>query len=110
MDEVITKMDALYPDLVKEKLECQNKLFRSTHAVTLSTRFVTELTNSLENFTDFIGGSMSDDNILEQYQFLWISKLVLKLIQTLDRLKLELNQVVEDGSVSARFVELVSKT
>lgn len=109
MDQIITKLDALYPDLVHEKLICQSELFRSTFAVSLTSRFIIELNSALEHFSDFIGGAMTDDNILSQYQFLWTTKLALKLIQTLDRLKLQLSQVVDDNEISSRFVELVSK-
>ena len=70
IDHIIQQMDALYPDLVKEKLKLQTQLFRSSYAVSITNKYITELAISLEYFCGFIGQNMTDENLLDQYQFL----------------------------------------
>ena len=109
IDSVIQQMDALYPDLVQEKLKLQTQLFRSSYAITISNNYITEVANTLEYFCGFVGENMTDDNLLEQYQFLWISKIVNRLILCLEKCKLKLNQVVQDNDTSSQLVEMITK-
>jgi hypothetical protein len=91
-----------------EKIKVQASLFRSKFAVSVSAKFVAELSTALASFSDFAEGNMTDDNILDQYQFMWIIRVVNKLMQSLEKLNLSLNEVVLDEQVCSRFTDLVS--
>ena len=91
-----------------EKLRIQSSLFRSRFAVSVSTKFITELSTALESFSDFADGNMKDENIIDQYQFMWIVKLIHRLIQSLEKLNLSLNEIVNDESICSRFINLIS--
>ena len=91
-----------------EKIRIQSSLFRSRFAVSVSAKFITELNTALESFSEFADGNMTDENILDQYQFMWIVKLIHRLIQSLEKLNLSLNEIVDDESICTRFIELVS--
>ena len=91
-----------------EKIRIQASLFRSKFAVSVSAKFITELSTALESFSDFAEGNMTDDNILDQYQFMWIIKLIHRLMQSLEKLNLSLSEVVLDEQACSRFVDLIS--
>lgn len=110
IEAVLSKMDALYPDLIDEKLECQTSLFRSQYGPAVSYRFVEQVTKALERYSKFVEGDMTDENIYDQYQFLWLASIVQKLLVTLERLGLKLNQVVQDKDLTTKFTELISNT
>ena len=110
MDTVIADFDKLYPNLTDERLRCQCKLFRSPYAVSVSATFVRELTKMLERVSSFTDNDMTGDNVLEQYQFLWLIKLVHRFVRSLERLNLSLSEVEEDSTVRARFGQLVDLT
>jgi hypothetical protein len=109
VDKTIQKLDALYPDLVTEKLECQSELFRSHYSITISNNFIVELCKVLEHFLDFSTQKMTDDNLLEQYQFLGVTRLTYRFILTLERLNLQLTSITEDSSVASKLVDLISR-
>ena len=51
---------------------------------------------------------MTDTNILEQYQFLWISKLVNRFIKAMRTLHLDLSQIIEDLEFRTKLIELIN--
>lgn len=105
VDTTMSELDSLYPDLVKERLKCQSDLFRSQYSVTVSATFVEEIVKALESFSTFTDETMTDENVIEQYQFLLIIKLVHRFINTLDRLSIKLIDIVEDQAIRTRLNE-----
>ena len=76
MDGALSEMDKLYPNMVEEKLKLQCNLFRSQNGVSVSSTFIRELLSALEKHSDYHTKERNDDNVLEQYQFLWFLRLV----------------------------------
>ena len=52
---------------------------------------------------------MTDDNILQQYQFLWLVELVHRFVLSLDRLNLEITEVVESSETRNELNRLVGQ-
>ena len=109
MDTVLSQFDSVYPDLVEERLECQTKLFRSQYAITVSSSFAKELIKTLEKFVTFTEQEMTDENILQQYEFLWIIGLTHRFILALNRLNLEIREVIEEQALRNQLNDLVVK-
>lgn len=68
-----------------------------------------ELVKALEPFADFTEIEMTDNNILEQYEFCWILKLTHRFMLSLDRLKLTLTEVADDTELRNKLLDLISK-
>ena len=84
IDSVISEMNQLEPNAITEKVTLQCKLLRSESAVSLSSTFVEELVRALEIFQSFMTDPLSDKTVLQQFQFLWLIKLVNRLLQSVD--------------------------
>jgi hypothetical protein len=108
VDSVISELDKLFPDLVDERLQCQTKLFRSPYAVSISNTFVEELVMALKNYSSFVQEEMTDDNLLQQYQFLWLLTLAHRFMLSLDKLKLSISEVSEDPDLRKELSNLIS--
>ena len=78
------------------KLNLQSSMFRSKFWVSISSTFISELLDSLEYFNQFVDEEMNDENILEQYQFMWIIKLAHRFITSLEKLNLTLDEIIND--------------
>lgn len=67
-----------------------------------------ELVAALKAKEHFLEEQMSDENILVQYQFLWLLTLVHRFVLSLDRLKLSIAEVSEDSQLRKDLYELIS--
>jgi hypothetical protein len=67
--EKMEEIDGLDPSLHNNRLECQTALFRSEFSTSISATFFKQLIQALEHFPDFIKGDMTNENLLDQYQF-----------------------------------------
>ena len=64
---------------------------------------------ALEPFAEFTETEMTDNNILEQYEFCWVLKLTHRFMLSLDRLKLTLTEVSDDAELRNQLLDLISK-
>ena len=86
----------------------QSELFRSNHSIWLTRNFILELIHSLEYFWQFLKDDMTDANILEQYQFLSISKLVNRFIKAMRMCELDLPQIVQDPDIRTKLITILN--
>jgi hypothetical protein len=107
MDAVLSKMDSLLPDLQTERLQCQAALFRSKYAVSISSVFIKELVKALERFSTFTEEKMTDENLLQQYEFLWLISLVHRFVISLGRLNLSTADLTDNEGLRKRLNELI---
>ncbi|CAI2369874.1 unnamed protein product [Moneuplotes crassus] len=106
MDADIQKLNFLNFD--DEHLTTQTRLYRCQHGVSITMTFIKELIKAMERFTDFLDQEMNDENILQQYELLWILCAVSKMFISLEKLKIRLEELVKYFEIRDRFIELVT--
>lgn len=89
--------------MVDEKLRHQCDLFRGKNGVSVNSTFIRELLTALEGHASFPTKERNDDNLMEQYQFLWSLKLVHRLVQSLERLNMNLSEIETNQDVKSKF-------
>jgi hypothetical protein len=104
------KMDKLDPSDVNKRLDIQMTLFRSEFSVSISQRFLFEIMKSLENFVEFMKEDMTNDNLLEQYEFYFLTCLLEKTFQTFERLEIPVNQILPNKDDLDKLLKVIEAT
>jgi hypothetical protein len=108
--KIMEEIDKLDPNNTYDRLEKQGSLFRSEFSVCMSAQFFIELTKALEYFVDFLEGDMSEDNLLEQYQFYCLASLVKKSLETCERLEIPMKSMLKNEEDFEKFMKLIDVT
>ncbi|CAI2359604.1 unnamed protein product [Moneuplotes crassus] len=108
VEEAISLIERLDDESFDSMFKYQARLYRGEFGPNISTTFVKEVIKCIEKYSDFVSQEMTEENLLQQYQFMWVLEIVKKLFEVFDTLKIQFEQIDHGSGLASRVEELVA--
>ncbi|CAI2387911.1 unnamed protein product [Moneuplotes crassus] len=108
VEETISLIKRLDDESFDNIFKYQARLYRGEFGPNISTTFVQEVIKCFEKYSDFVSQEMTEENLLQQYQFMWVLEIVKKLFEVFDTLKIQFEQIDHGSGLASRVEKLVA--